>query len=70
MEALPHRFFEETVLTVLAWVGLWGIVSLLLDHYVRSWTYKLAAYTVLVIASFSLLHVREHITPTTRGKTA
>jgi len=64
LETFPHRFLEETVLTVFFWIGLWGTVSLLLDHYVPIWSYKLVVYILLVVGSFSLLHAREHIKST------
>jgi hypothetical protein len=61
LESFPHRFLEETVLTVFFWIGLWGTVSMFLDHYVSSWSSKLGIYIALVIGSFALLHMREHI---------
>ena len=61
LESFPHRYLEETVLTVFFWIGLWGTVSLFLEHYVQSWSYQLGIYITLVIGSFALLHMREHI---------
>ena len=57
----PHRFLEETVLTVFLWIGLWGTVSLFLEHYVSSFEAKLLFYIVLVSGSFTALHARNHI---------
>lgn len=57
----PHRFLEETVLTVFLWIGLWGTVSLFVDHYVSSFEAKLLFYIVLVSGAFTALHTRDHI---------
>ena len=57
----PNRFLEQTILTVFLWIGLWGTVSLFLDHYVTSFEAKLLVYMLLVSASFSLLRARNHI---------
>jgi len=59
--AFPHKYLEEIVLTVFFWVGLWGSVSLFLDHFCTSWWSRLGVYLALVIGSFTLLLVREHI---------
>jgi hypothetical protein len=59
----PHRFLEQTILTVFLWIGIWGTVSLFLDHYVHSFDAKLLVYMFMVSVSFSLLHMREHIQP-------
>lgn len=61
LESFPHRFLEETVLTVFFWIGLWGTVSLFLEHFVPNWPYQLTIYIILAIGSFALLHMREHI---------
>lgn len=63
-ESFPHRYLEETVLTVFFWIGLWGSVSLLLEHFVPLWTAKLVVYLGLGISSFCLLVAREHISNT------
>lgn len=61
MAKFPHRYLEEIVLTVLFWVGLWGAISLLLDHICSTWIARFAVYIFLVIGSFTMLHLREHI---------
>jgi len=58
---IPHRFIEETLLTVLLWVGCWGLCSLILDTFVHSFVGKLGVYMSLIIVSFGLLIVREHV---------
>jgi len=54
-------FLEQTVLTIFLWIGLWGLVSLILDHYIRDFGEKLATYIMFVIVAFGLLHSRNHI---------
>ena len=54
-------FLEQTLLTIFLWIGMWGIVTMFFDHYIKSFGYKLATYIIFVIVSFSLLHVRNHI---------
>lgn len=56
-----HRYLEETVLTIFFWVGVWGTISLVVEHMTNSWISKLLFYIVLVSISFTLLHMREHI---------
>ena len=54
-------FLEHTILTIFLWIGIWGIVTLLFEHYIKSFGYQLATYIFFVIASFSLLNYRNHI---------
>jgi hypothetical protein len=60
VEPEHHRFIEETILTVLLWVGCWGICSLLLDTYIHSFVGKLGTYGAITVLSFVLLIVRGH----------
>ena len=58
----PHtKFLEFTFLNVLVWVGIWGIISLAIDHYCRSFGSRLLSYVVLTLVGFSLLCARDHI---------
>lgn len=54
-------FIEHTILTVLLWIGLWGIISLVFDHYILSFGTKAFTYILFVIVSFHLLLVRNHV---------
>jgi hypothetical protein len=54
-------YLEETILTIFLWIGLWGIVTLFFEHYVKRFGNQLAVYILFVIVSFSLLHSRNHI---------
>jgi len=60
-ENFPHRYLEETVLTVFLWIGLWGAVSLVVEDYMKVWSSKLIMYSIFAIVAFSLLYAREHI---------
>ena len=55
------NFVEYTVLTVLLWIGLWGSISLVLDHWIHSFGMKALTYLSLVIVSFHFLRIRNHI---------
>ena len=56
-----HRFIEETLLQVILWIGLWGAISLIIDHYLVQFGTKLLFYIFLIIGSFHLLKMRKHI---------
>lgn len=65
-EAVYERFLEETIFTVLLWSGLWGSISILLDHYLKQFQTKFIVYVVITIVAFGLLVTRGHIPlPTT-----
>lgn len=55
------QFLEYTILTIFLWIGIWGIVTMFLEHYIESFGAKLATYIVFAISAFSLLHTRNHI---------
>jgi len=56
-----HRFIEETVLHVFLWIGLWGSISIFIDHYLLQFETKLLFYILVVMGSFYLLKLRNHI---------
>ena len=60
-EHREHRFLEETLLTVMLWVGAWGTLSLLLERFVRSFGRKLLTYLCFIVVAFVLLCLREHV---------
>ena len=55
------RFVEETILTVVLWVGLWGFVSGLIDEYVKDNKHQMIVYAVISVLAFILLANRGHI---------
>lgn len=55
------RFVEETIITVVLWVGLWGFVSEVIDEYVKDNKHQMAVYAVISILAFLLLINRGHI---------
>jgi len=61
MEPFHNQFVEETLLTVLLWVGCWGVCSLFLDTYIHSFVGKLSAYVLISAVAFALLIVRGHV---------
>ena len=52
---------EDEISAIFLWLGVWGTISLFLDHYIKGFGEKLAIYIVLVIVSFTFLHARNHI---------
>ena len=56
-----HKYLEQTILTVCLWAGLWGTLSLFIDHFVQSFGFKLLVYFTLVLISFYMLLTRDHI---------
>ena len=61
LESIPSVFIEYTLLSVFLWIGLWGLVSLFIDKYFKSFGSQSVVYIFMVIVSFSLLHRRNHI---------
>lgn len=55
------RFVEETVITVFLWVGLWGVISVFIDKYIKEHKHQIAVYSVITIVAFGLLMSRGHI---------
>ena len=60
-EVVYERFLEETILTVLLWSGVWGSVSILLDHYLKRFQTKFIVYVGIALVAFGLLITRGHI---------
>ena len=58
----PDRFLEHTFLTIIIWIGIWGTISLLIDHYLHSFWSRLLTYFIMTSTAFLLLYVRKHIT--------
>ena len=56
-----HKYLEHTVLSIFLWAGLWGTLSLFMDHYVQTFGLKIMVYITLVVVSFSLMVCRDHI---------
>jgi hypothetical protein len=49
------HFIKNTILTVLLWVGLWGLISLVIDHYLLSFESKIIVFSIMTIISFYFL---------------
>jgi membrane protein DedA with SNARE-associated domain len=57
-----RQFLEETVLTVFLWVGIWGAISHLIDHYFKRYFYsEMVIYITIAAISFALLAVRGYV---------
>ena len=60
-EHREHRFLEETMLTVLLWVGVWEMIALLLERYIRSFEGKLLMLFLFIVVAFSGLCLRKYV---------
>jgi hypothetical protein len=49
------HFIKNTILTVFLWVGLWGLISLVIDHYLLSYESKIIVFSIMTIISFYFL---------------
>jgi hypothetical protein len=58
---MERRFLEETLLTVILWVGAWGAISLLLERFIHSFGGKLLTYLLFIVIAFTTLCLREHV---------
>ena len=57
-----RNFLEETILTVFLWIGIWGTISHLIDHYFkRYFLSEIAIYITIAVVSFTLLAVRGYV---------
>ena len=66
---LYSQFLEETLLTVFLWVGIWGAVSHLIDHYFKRYFYsEMLIYIVIASVSFYLLAIRGYVAKETETK--
>jgi hypothetical protein len=64
-----RHFLEETVLTVFLWVGIWGAISHLIDHYFKRYFYsEILIYIAITLISFSLLAIRGYVAKEEFGK--
>jgi len=62
---LYSQYLEETLLTVFLWVGVWGAVSHLIDHYFKRYFYsEMMIYIVIATVSFTLLAIRGYVAKT------
>jgi len=57
-----RQFLEETILTVFLWVGIWGVISHLIDHYFKRFFFsELLIYIAITMISFTLLAARGYV---------
>jgi hypothetical protein len=54
-------FLEENILSTFLLIGLWGSITLFIDHYIHSFSGKLLTYIMFVVISFTLMNKRNHI---------
>jgi glycerol uptake facilitator-like aquaporin len=57
-----RHFLEETVLTVFLWVGIWGALSHVIEHYFKRYFYsELMIYITITVISFYFLASRGYV---------
>lgn len=61
MESPLRNHMEETVLTILIWIGMWGITTHIITTYCKSSACEILLYAFLVIFGYYALYVRNHI---------
>ena len=49
------------MLTVLLWVGVWEMIALLLERYIRSFEGKLLMLFLFIVVAFSGLCLRKYV---------
>ena len=60
MTKKTDNFLEQTILTIFLWIGIWGIITMFFDQYVKGFGNKLAVYIFFAITSFYILKTRNH----------
>jgi succinate dehydrogenase hydrophobic anchor subunit len=61
MESPLRNHMEETFLTILIWIGMWGIATHVITMYCKSSACEILLYAFLVIFGYYALYVRNHI---------
>ena len=62
MENYPvGKHMEETFLTLLIWIGMWGIASHLIAVYCKTPLCEVLLYAFLVAFGYFALYARNHI---------
>jgi uncharacterized membrane protein YkvI len=50
------QFIKETILVVMLWFGLWGIMSLVFYHHLTTFEYQLFGYITIIIVVLCLMN--------------
>jgi hypothetical protein len=61
MEIDLSEHMEETLFTIVIWIGLWGIFEHVIRIYCKSMNSQIMAYVFLVIFGYFMLYSRNHI---------
>lgn len=61
MESPLSTHMEETFLTILVWIGMWGIATHLITMYCKNPMCELLLYVFLVFFGYYALYMRNHI---------
>jgi hypothetical protein len=61
MESPVGKHMEETFFTLLIWIGMWGIVSHLIDMYCKSPLCEILLYAFLMVFGYFAMYARKLI---------
>jgi len=53
-------FIEQTLFIIFLWIGIWGIVDVILDHTHRTTEDRIKIYIMFILISFLFLFLRGH----------
>lgn len=53
-------FIEQTLFVIFLWIGIWGIIDIVLDHTHRTTEDRIKIYIVFILISFLFLFLRGH----------
>ena len=53
-------FIEQTLFIIFLWIGIWGIVDVIMDHTHKTPHDRIKIYIVFILISFLFLYMRGH----------
>lgn len=53
-------FIEQTLFMIFLWIGIWGIVDVVLDHQHQTYESRIKIYIIFIFISFFFLYLRGH----------
>ena len=55
------NFIEQTFFTVIIWVGAWGLLHLLIEHFARNWITQAFLYVVMIAVGSVAMNYRGYV---------
>jgi hypothetical protein len=53
-------FIEQTLFMIFLWIGIWGLVDVILDHQNQTYESRIKIYIFFIFISFFFLYLRGH----------